>query len=137
MTPHNMSQPLRSTSPEQYFSRTAGDHDFSPLSLVLWTPHEDGYLTQLDDAPVAPYRLLNFEVLRRPLEFTLAGISTNENAELKRANRRIRELGIEIEVEIFNNRQHRHSQLNYRTSIEFELTYETQLITARFSHCCQ
>jgi len=33
-------------------------------------------------------------------------------------------------IEIFHNRQRRHSQLNYRTPIEFELTYEKQLITA-------
>ena len=33
-------------------------------------------------------------------------------------------------IEIFHNRQRRHSQLNYRTSIEFELTFEKQLITA-------
>jgi len=27
-------------------------------------------------------------------------------------------------IEIFHNRQRRHSQLNYRTPIEFEITYE-------------
>ena len=29
-------------------------------------------------------------------------------------------------IEILNNRQRRHSQLGYRTPIEFELTYENQ-----------
>ena len=33
-------------------------------------------------------------------------------------------------IEIFYNRQRRHSQLGYRTPIEFELTYENQLIPA-------
>lgn len=33
-------------------------------------------------------------------------------------------------IEIFHNRQRRHSQLNYRTPIEFELTFEKQLINA-------
>ena len=33
-------------------------------------------------------------------------------------------------IEIFYNRQRRHSQLGYRTPIEFELTYESQLIPA-------
>jgi len=33
-------------------------------------------------------------------------------------------------IEIFHNRQRRHSQLNYRIPIEFELTFEKQLITA-------
>ena len=33
-------------------------------------------------------------------------------------------------IEIFYNRQGRHSQLGYRTPIEFELTYEIQLIPA-------
>jgi len=33
-------------------------------------------------------------------------------------------------IEILRNRQRRHSQLNSRTPIEFELTYEGQLITA-------
>jgi len=31
-------------------------------------------------------------------------------------------------IEIFHNRQRRHSQLNYRTPIEFEITYEKELI---------
>ena len=33
-------------------------------------------------------------------------------------------------IEIFYNFQRRHSQLRYRTPIEFELTYENQLIPA-------
>jgi putative transposase len=33
-------------------------------------------------------------------------------------------------IEIFYNRQRRHSQLGYRTPIEYELTYENQLIPA-------
>ncbi len=33
-------------------------------------------------------------------------------------------------IEIFHNRQRRHSQLNYRTPIEFEITYEKELINA-------
>ncbi|CAB4953450.1 unannotated protein [freshwater metagenome] len=37
---------------------------------------------------------------------------------------------ISASIEIFYNRQRRHSQLGYRTPIEFELTYENQLIPA-------
>ena len=33
-------------------------------------------------------------------------------------------------IEIFYNRQRRHPQLGYRTPIEFELTYDNQLIPA-------
>jgi len=33
-------------------------------------------------------------------------------------------------IEIFYKRQRRHSQLNYRTPIEFEITYEKELINA-------
>jgi len=33
-------------------------------------------------------------------------------------------------IEMFHNRQRRHSQLNYRTPIEFEITYEKELTTA-------
>ena len=33
-------------------------------------------------------------------------------------------------IEIFYNRQRRHSQINYRTPIEFEITYEKELINA-------
>jgi len=33
-------------------------------------------------------------------------------------------------IEMFHNRQRRHSQLNYRTPIEFEIAYEKELINA-------
>ena len=33
-------------------------------------------------------------------------------------------------IEIFYNRRRRHSQINYRTPIEFEITYEKELINA-------
>lgn len=33
-------------------------------------------------------------------------------------------------IEIFHNRQRRHSQLGYRTPIEYELTYEKSSIPA-------
>jgi len=35
-------------------------------------------------------------------------------------------------IEIFHNRRRRHSKLNYLTPIEFELTYEKQLINASY-----
>ncbi len=59
-----------------------------------------------------------------------------ESAELRGARRRIREFETELAIirhayiEIFYNRQRRHSSLGYRTPIEFELLSQKAPIAA-------
>lgn len=60
----------------------------------------------------------------------MPGPTSTENAQLKSARARIRELETDLEIEVFYNRQRRHGSLEMLTPDEYETPQTPTLIAA-------